>query len=123
MQYNTVIKKCFLGLIFLCGILSARAQEKTEHTVLSAPGGRFVFGQVSNMARDQYMLDTLTGRLWQIVKDSEGVIVLQRVPYLFGPDSRTLNAPEAKEEQAYMSAWLREKGQKEKQKEGETNNQ
>ena len=35
-------------------------------SVLSAPGGRFVFGQVSDAARHQYLLDTQTGRLWSI---------------------------------------------------------
>lgn len=34
---------------------------------LSAPGGRFVFGQISSYRRDQFMLDTQTGRLWQMV--------------------------------------------------------
>jgi hypothetical protein len=34
--------------------------------VLSAPGGRYVFGQISARTSDRYLLDTQTGRLWQI---------------------------------------------------------
>lgn len=36
-------------------------------SVLAAPGGRYVFGQISEFARHQFMLDTQTGRLWQII--------------------------------------------------------
>ena len=32
--------------------------------VLGVSGGRYVFGQVSEYRRDQYLLDTLTGRMW-----------------------------------------------------------
>lgn len=56
--------------------------------VLSAPGGRYVFGQISPFARHQYMLDTQTGRLWQVVcsKRSEDgkeciLTTLSWVPY------------------------------------------
>jgi len=37
-------------------------QQKT----LSNPSGRYVFGQISEYRKDQYMLDTQTGRLWSI---------------------------------------------------------
>jgi len=33
-------------------------------SVLSASGGRYVFGQISSFRRDQFLLDTQTGRLW-----------------------------------------------------------
>ena len=35
--------------------------------VLSSANGRFVFGQISEYRRDQYLLDTQTGRLWKVV--------------------------------------------------------
>ena len=34
---------------------------------ISTDGGRFVFGQVSEMRKDQFMLDTKTGKMWRIV--------------------------------------------------------
>lgn len=46
-------------------------QQKT----LSAPNGRYVFGQISEFRRDRYMLDTQTGRLWIIAtrqRDGDG---------------------------------------------------
>jgi hypothetical protein len=50
--------------------------------VLSASGGRYVFGQVSSFRGDKYMLDTQSGRLWQIVTDTNNAILLQPVPYV-----------------------------------------
>ena len=47
---------------------SAHAQAaEASGTALSAPGGRYVFGQISSARRDQFMLDTQTGQLWQVV--------------------------------------------------------
>jgi hypothetical protein len=63
--------------------------QREPGSVLSSQGGRYVFGQISPMRRDQYMLDTQTGRLWQIVTGtykrddgSEGTYEsLQTIPY------------------------------------------
>jgi hypothetical protein len=44
-----------------------QSAPRESGTVLSSQGGRYVFGQISPARRDQYMLDTQTGRLWQIV--------------------------------------------------------
>jgi hypothetical protein len=44
---------------------TATAQTPSpQNSVLNAAGGRYVFGQISELRRDQYLLDTLTGRLW-----------------------------------------------------------
>ncbi|MDE2106171.1 MAG: hypothetical protein KGL39_53620 [Patescibacteria group bacterium] len=75
----------------------ARAQpievKPPQQKVLQSPGGRFVFGQVSEFRRDQYMLDTQTGRLWAIVMhkpaanpdgtpySGEGWVMLEPVMY------------------------------------------
>jgi len=37
------------------------------HKSLSTEGGRFVFGQISEYQRDQFLLDTVTGRVWRVV--------------------------------------------------------
>jgi len=47
--------------------LSGAASADDIPQVLSAAGGRFVFGQISTYHSDQYLLDTQTGRLWKIV--------------------------------------------------------
>lgn len=60
------------------GMLSAK---KAETAVLSTEGGRFVFGQVSDSAKDQFMLDTRTGRLWRIGHSGKVGIFLKPVPY------------------------------------------
>jgi hypothetical protein len=48
---------------------------------LSAGSGRFVFGQISSYRRDQFMLDTYTGRIWQVGADSNGIEYLYPVKY------------------------------------------
>lgn len=59
-----------LGILALLALhaVSAHAQVQTpppgQGAALSATGGRYVFGQISESRRDQYLLDTQTGRLW-----------------------------------------------------------
>jgi hypothetical protein len=44
-----------------------QATSKDAGRILSSASGRYVFGQISDFRRDQYMLDTQTGRLWRVV--------------------------------------------------------
>ena len=69
--------------LFFC--TSAYAADPVEvippqNKVLSSENGRYVFGQISSYRSDQYMLDTATGRLWQIVVDKDKNQRLQPVP-------------------------------------------
>jgi hypothetical protein len=74
-------------------------QQKT----LASPGGRYIFGQVSDFRSDQYMLDTQTGRLWRVVlrpakgadgSDAGGSFpVLDVVPYV-GTDNKISVTPQ-----------------------------
>jgi len=58
--------------------------------VLAAPGGRYVFGQISDWRRDQYLLDTQSGRLWkplclQVNKDDSkscDILVMSPMPFI-----------------------------------------
>lgn len=63
--------------------------------MLSSGNGRFVYGQIAEYTSQQFMLDTQTGRLWQISKytptksdgtpDKENTVdVLYPVPYYEG---------------------------------------
>jgi len=52
--------------IFLLAVLTAGPSLAQHKDVLSQSGGRYVFGQISEARRDQFMLDTATGRVWQI---------------------------------------------------------
>ena len=63
------------------GIMSPRAQEASRHECLSSQAGRFVFGQISDSKKDQFMLDTHTGRLWRISESGMIGIFLSPVPY------------------------------------------
>ena len=65
------------------------APLKPGSKVLSAPNGRYQFGQISDYRKDQYMLDTQTGRLWVIKSvtrgsdspGAEGDLILDPIPY------------------------------------------
>lgn len=63
--------------LFALFVAEANAAEPVKvqppaNKSLSAENGRFVFGQISEYRRDQYMLDTKTGRLWRTVVISIG---------------------------------------------------
>lgn len=52
--------------------MSAHAADdikiKGGSKVLAADGGRYVLGQISDARRDQYLLDTKTGRVWEVIE-------------------------------------------------------
>lgn len=73
--------------------------------ILGGEGARFVFGQVSAMRADQYLLDTQTGRLWQITKARDGLIVLQPVPVELIGGKRGF-APDPAEEAELFRQWI-----------------
>lgn len=58
-----------VATLALAIISSAASAQPAADAIgqLSAAGGRYVFGQISAMRRDQYLLDTQTGRVWQLV--------------------------------------------------------
>lgn len=80
-------------VLLFCSVNFALAQESAKPSLatqkmLSSENGRFVFGQISEYRRDQYVLDTKTGRLWQKVVAKVGkpgeeteVDVLQPIYY------------------------------------------
>jgi len=68
------------SLLIGAGNLAAQEVRNTP-AVLSAPGGRYVYGQISEFGRDRFMLDTQTGRLWQLVTDKDDNYWLAEIPY------------------------------------------
>ena len=64
------------------GIGSAQKQPEPQHEILSSENGRFVFGQISGSGKDQFMLDTATGRLWRIGESGKIGMFLKSIPYL-----------------------------------------
>ena len=75
-----------LLLLMIGSMLVGADMLPPRPTVLGAPGGRFVFGQISDMRRDQFLLDTQTGRLWVVVADKDGRNSLQTIPFRY-PDT------------------------------------
>ena len=63
------------------GFGSPQPQQKSQQKLLSSANGRFVFGQISDSSKDQFMLDTFTGRLWRIAESGAIGIFLRAVPY------------------------------------------
>jgi len=80
-------KEIMFSLMILCitsGFATAQPVEvePTQQKVLKNESGRYVFGQISDFRKDQYLLDTKTGRLWRIVIDQENHTKLQPVPFI-----------------------------------------
>ena len=51
-------------LIILSVLISSVACFADEKNVASSPGGRFQLIQLSNFRRDQFLIDTKTGKIW-----------------------------------------------------------
>jgi hypothetical protein len=63
------------------GLTPSPSQKISSEGVLSSGVGRYVFGQISDSNKDQYMLDTETGRLWRIGESSDVGTHLKAIPY------------------------------------------
>lgn len=95
-----------VGAIGALQAATVHAESATPKNSVLAGSGRYAFGQISDFRRDQYMLDTQTGKLWKIVshkpvlaKDAnpkieiEGFEVLQSVPYVDETSGRFVPVP------------------------------
>ena len=76
-----------------------KIKEPPSKHALAAPvsadgNGRYVFGQINDFRADRFLLDTKTGRLWQLVATKEGDEVLQAVPYSEGEGKYSARAPQ-----------------------------
>ncbi len=63
------------------GFSSSKTDIVTHHRILCSEYGRYVFGQISDSSKDQFMLDTYTGRLWRIAVTGDVGIHLTPVLY------------------------------------------
>ena len=59
----------------------SQGTEKSKQEILFSENGRYVFGQISDSSKDQFMLDTVTGRLWRIAETGEIGMFLRAIPY------------------------------------------
>ena len=59
----------------------AQGTEKSKQEILFSDKGRYVFGQISDSSKDQFMLDTVTGRLWRIAETGAIGMYLRAIPY------------------------------------------
>ncbi|RJR19737.1 MAG: hypothetical protein C4582_10115 [Desulfobacteraceae bacterium] len=91
LRIRSVFAACTATLFFWLGSSPANAQpfglstppasKISAPSPLSCPGGRYVFGQISDSAKDQFMLDTVTGRLWRVSESGKIGTHLKPVPY------------------------------------------
>ena len=66
------------------GIGSKQQVQRPQHDLLCSHNGRFVFGQISDSGKDQFMLDTNTGRLWRVSESGKIGMFLEPVLYHTG---------------------------------------
>ena len=79
-----------LGLVLLTnpavkaqplGFGTASQGSEANPGVLASSNARFVFGQISDSSKDQFMLDTFTGMLWRIAESGKLGTYLKPVLY------------------------------------------
>jgi hypothetical protein len=60
---------------------AAQAQSSPSFQPLVAPAGRYVLGQIDPARADQFLLDTQTGRVWQLacLEPGEGMNPCKRM--------------------------------------------
>lgn len=78
------IKTILLALSGLLAFSTCYAADAVKvlppaQKVLGAEGGRYVFGQINEYQRDQFLLDTASGRVWRMVeswpRDAQGNVL------------------------------------------------
>ncbi len=81
-----ILFSIFFGYMSVCaqplGFMSKQQPQKPKQELLSSANGRFVFGQISDSSKDQFMLDTFTGRLWRIAESGKLGLHLRSIQYL-----------------------------------------
>jgi hypothetical protein len=89
-----------LALVFVLiqGTAAAAQDGPSTSNVLASPPNRYVLGQISGFRRDQFLLDTMTGRAWVIVTDKAGNYSFERIPFTPGdePSGETASPPQPK---------------------------
>jgi hypothetical protein len=85
------------------GLTPSQSQKISSADTLRTESGRYVFGQISDSSKDQYMLDTQTGRLWRIGESSDVGTHLKAIPYkdeqgkvFYRPDAAPEKKPKEK---------------------------
>ena len=85
----TTMKKYFLlSAVLLTAPLHGAVSSNIGKS-LGTEGGRYVLGQISEFRRDQFMLDTKSGRVWTVV-ESNGSKILQPLVFFCGVDLGSL---------------------------------
>ena len=69
-------KISFLSLLFLLLLFSNLCIAEQQNT---SNNGRYIIYQNSQFRGDQFLLDTKTGKVWQLVKGEEGGTLWQQM--------------------------------------------
>jgi hypothetical protein len=87
-RFCVIMAVLLSGSVALPGLADEPVKVKPpQQNTLACENGRFVLGQLSEFRRDNFLLDTKTGRVWNVVVDKSAedgteVIVLQPVPFV-----------------------------------------
>ncbi|MCW7556460.1 hypothetical protein NX722_28555 [Endozoicomonas gorgoniicola] len=73
-----------LSTLAMTSIASDEQESEIYNEIASSKNGRYVFSQISEMRRDQYMLDTKTGRIWVITVNKDEDLFLMPIPFSDG---------------------------------------
>lgn len=68
-------------ILFATLLLIIGLNVQAATTTTNVNDGRYVIYMNPQFRGDQFVLDTQTGRCWQLVKDNNGLTLWQQLPY------------------------------------------
>ena len=66
-------------IIFLIFVLFLSVGSVSASQTVQVNNGRYIIYQNSQFRGDQFLLDTQTGKVWNLVKDKDGVTVWEQM--------------------------------------------
>ena len=103
---------CALALFILSPLSAQTRDVEPTRPMLGVEGGRYVLGQIGTGRKDQYLLDTKTGRVWHFVETKDGALILEWVP-IVQSNGVAANCPEPEEDAEAARKCFVEQGVKE----------
>jgi hypothetical protein len=75
------MKNVLIAVLIMAAIVSSQ-ESKSTGRILGSSTGRYVLGQISDNAKEQFLFDTQTGRLWRLTMTDDSMMVLKEIPYV-----------------------------------------
>jgi hypothetical protein len=76
------MNKIFVAALLFFTIAYSQDGKASGGKILGSSTGRYVLGQINDNSKEQYILDTQTGRLWRLAATEDSIKVLREIPFV-----------------------------------------